>query len=281
MPRSRFPTPVALLLPLALLVASCGGPASQDDALASSLERHLGDVAPGALAEDTRAAMEVEVLAVEAAADDELKVDFRVFDPRHPDAAVDSLRGAVHTAWLVEEGDGYAVRRYGEELARSVAVMIAADRRARYEDLLVPLLAARDSARGSMSDWAKPMRTEFRDASEARKEEIRQALDAGVPSDAFLRGLEARWTAPDDAELGVVDDEEGHATVVFLRDREDPDAVCAYRMSLQPPAAPWDWLVEEFATCQGRNGTYVEQYPPRAILEELPVRPEADPAPQG
>lgn len=265
---------------LSCLIAGWACDGSDADAVASSLKQHLDQVAPGGLDEEVRAAMEVEVLSVEQADGEELEVDFRVFDPRHPRAGVDSLRGEIHTAWLSSEGDGYTVRRYGEGLARSVAVMIAAERRQRYEDLIAPLLAARDSSRGAVSDWARPIRNEFMEATEDQREQIRIDLDAGVPTDALQNGLAARWSPPEAREWGVVD-RDGRASVLYLRVEDRPEEVCAYRVNLTPPAPPWDWVVQEFVTCQGRGGIYVEEYPPRTILEELPVRTPADSSRQG
>lgn len=247
---------------------TCGP--SPEDRIAEALYGHLSAVAPNGLQHDDWSDVTVDVLESAAAEDGAIEVRFRVFNPKRITSETDTVRGPVYVAHMVEDAGGYGIVRYGEDLARSVAVMVAVDRRHRYEDLLDPFLVLKDSIRMTISAWSKVRRNEARDGvTDARWQEIVAELDARIPADTLRDGLAARWTAPEGLEWGVIAEGPGGGSdVAYLRVADEPSEICAYRIGIDTPEGH-SWLEGAYPTCRGRKGVYVEQYPPESILTEI------------
>lgn len=264
--------PAASVAALSFLLTTlaCGG-SPENDPLAEAIRDHLVALAPNGLGPKSWSDVTVEVLRSEAGPAGDLEVGFQAFDPREVTSATDTMRGPIYTAHLADVEGELQVSRYGEALSRSVAVMVAIDRRSRYEALLTTFLDMKDSTRMAIGDWAKPLRDEIsaEGVSEARGALLRDSLSRRVPGDVLRENIANRWTAPPGHEWGVVDDLPGDgAEVIWLRAVDKPDHICAAMVGLRVPEE-FSWLVGEFPVCRGPYGRYVQEVPPRTILEEI------------
>ena len=280
-PRGYVGTTVALF---ALACSACG-PSPEDAAI--TIKSHLEALAPQGLQQDRWADVRVEVLALEPGSEGRYEATFQAFNPTFVHGAADTMRGPTYTIELSRGDAGFTVERYGEELSRAVAVMVAADRKTRYAPLLEQFTELMDSARAALSDWARPLKAQL-GAQEDSADLARVIADAeaGIPAAALSAGISARgWDQRPDVEWGVAGpDPEGRGVVLWLSPAAEPEVACARLIGEQPPAA-FSWLDGQFPTCRGRGGRYVDRYPPEDVLEEIAaagriLRPAAPPSGQ-
>lgn len=265
--RGLAPAAAVALLSLA---AACG-PSKLD--VASAIESHLRAVAP----EGPRnglgwGSVQVDVIDLTEGPDGLLTAQFQAYDRGTGEGPANPARGPVLTVELEVAGGGIEVARYGDELARSVAVMVAAHRRSRYAPLLDDFEELMDSTRAALSDWARPLKRGFLEAPDSSaRGDVAQLMDTGIPAGALRDGIARRgWDHRPELSWGVAEAGDGvGGGVVWLSFSRSPEVVCARLVGGTTTPPGYDWLDGVLPTCRGAGGRYVERYPPEDVLAEI------------
>lgn len=261
--------PAAAVLLLAL--GSACDPSRQD--VARAIKAHLQALAPDGPKQDLPwSRVRVDVMDVTEEADGRLAARFRAYDRGTGEGPLAPAHGPVLTVQLAVADGAVEVVGYGDELARSVAVMVAAHRHDDYAALLDDFKELMDSTRAALSDWARPLKRSYLDAPDpSARGDVAQVMDAGVPANALRDGIARRgWDHRPELSWGVADAGDGRAGgVVWLSFAADPDVVCARLVGGTKAPAGYEWLDGTLPTCRGAGGRYVERYPPEDILAEI------------